>query len=278
MFAMEIHQAYYLIKMKEALSMKQRNNPYYSLRAFARDIGIHPATLSQIINGKRNLPKRDCEKVLSKLNLSPKEKNLFIESLKKKNTITTPKEDDDHRFLLDESYFKIISEWEHFAVLELFNLPSFQKTKEDIAQRLDLNLNRVEVVISNLLWASLISVDKNGQFYKIHSDVKTTDNIKSQALRDSHKETMLMGIQKIDEIEIELRDFSSLTLVIDPQKINEAKQVIKEFRKKMTSLSMQDNPQEVYQLDSYFLLAKKVTGVMPLSVGIRMSLFYLQNF
>jgi uncharacterized protein (TIGR02147 family) len=63
---------------------------------------------------------------------------------------------------------------------------------------------------------------------------------------------MLMGIQKIDEIEIELRDFSSLTLVIDPQKINEAKQVIKEFRKKMTSLSMQDNPQEVYQLAIQF--------------------------
>ena len=245
--------------MKEALSMKQRNNPYYSLRAFARDIGIHPATLSQIINGKRNLPKRDCEKVLSKLNLTPKEKNLFVESLRKKNNLTIQKEDDDHRFLLDESYFKIISEWEHFAVLELFNIPSFQKSKEDIAQRLDLNLNRVDVVISNLTLASLISIDKSGQFYKIHSDVKTTDNIKSQALRDSHKETMLMGIQKIDEIQMELRDFSSVTLVLDPQKLNEAKQIIKEFRKKMSSLSTQDNPQEVYQLAiQFFPLTKTV--------------------
>ena len=252
MFVMEIHQAYYLVKMKEVLSMKQRNNPYYSLRAFARDIDIHPATLSQIINGKRNLPKRDCDKVLSKLNLTPKEKNLFIESLKKKNNIAIPKEDDDHRFLLDESYFKIISEWEHFAVLELFNIPSFQKSVEDISQRLDITLNRGEVVISNLLRASLISVDKNGNFYKIHSDVKTTDNIKSQALRDSHKETMLMGIQKIDEIQIELRDFSSLTLALDPKNINEAKQIIKEFRKKMTSLSTQDTPEEVYQLAIQF--------------------------
>jgi uncharacterized protein (TIGR02147 family) len=68
-----------------------------------------------------------------------------------------------------------------------------------------------------------------------------------------------MGIQKIDEIQMELRDFSSVTLVLDPQKLNEAKQIIKEFRKKMSSLSTQDNPQEVYQLAiQFFPLTKTV--------------------
>ncbi len=248
---METSQSYYLVKIKEALSIKQRNNPYYSLRAFARDIGIHPATLSQIINGKRNLPKRDCEKVLNKLNLGPKERSLFIDSLRnKKNTLD--RSDEDQRYLLDESHYKIISEWEHFAVLELFNLKQFKRNNEDIAKRLNLSMNRVEVVTTNLLMASLISKDKDGFFYKIHHDVKTSDNLKSQALRDSHKETMLMGIKKIDEIEIEKRDFSSVTMAIDPNKIEDAKLLIKEFRKKMNALSLEGNVSEVYQLAVQF--------------------------
>ncbi len=248
---METSQSYYLVKIKEALSIKQRNNPYYSLRAFARDIGIHPATLSQIINGKRDLPKRDCEKVLSKLNLGPKERSLFVESLRnKKNNLK--RSDEDQRYLIDESHYKIISEWEHFAVLELFNIKNFKKTNEDIADRLNLSMNRVDVVTTNLLMASLISKDKDGFFYKIHHDVKTSDNLKSQALRDSHKETMLMGVKKIEDIEIDKRDFSSITMAIDPSKIEDAKFIIKEFRKKMNSLSQEGNVSEVYQLGVQF--------------------------
>lgn len=251
MCLMETSQSYYLVKIKEALSIKQRNNPYYSLRAFARDIGIHPATLSQIINGKRNLPKRDCEKVLSKLNLGPKEQSLFVESLRNKKN-TQDRSDEDHRYLLDESHYKIISEWEHFAVLELFNIRQFKRTNEDIAKRLNLLINRVEVVTTNLLMASLISKDKDGFFYKIHHDVKTSDNLKSQALKDSHKETMQMGIQKIEDIDLEKRDFSSITIAIDPTKIEDAKILIKEFRKKINSLSQEGNVSEVYQLAIQF--------------------------
>lgn len=263
---METNQAYYLVKIKEALSIKQRNNPYYSLRAFARDIGIHPATLSQIINGKRSLPKRDCEKVLSKLNLTPKEKNLFQESLTKKRNSNQDINSEDTRFLLDESYYKIISEWEHFAILELFNIDDFLKTKEDIPNWLDLTPNRVEVVISNLIFAKLISINENGYLNKIHEDVKTTHDIKSQALRDSHKETLSMGLKKIDEVELELRDFSSITLAIDPEKIPEAKTLIKDFRKKINSLSEFGKPKVVYQLAVQFYPMSRSTALRPRSL------------
>lgn len=259
---METGQAYYLTKMREGLSLKQRNNPHYSLRAYARDIGIHPATLSQIINGKRALPVKDSENVIRRLNLGPKEKSLFLESLVRKSSALNQIKisEEDNRLILDESYYKIIAEWEHYAVLELFNIPSFSGAKEEIAIRLDLTNNRTDVVLNNLKICGLIDIDENGLISKIHSDVRTTEDVTSQALRESHKEAMQMGISKIEEIEVELRDFSSSTLAVDIKKIPEAKKVIREFRQKMAALLDSGDKTEVYQIAIQFYPLSKISN------------------
>jgi uncharacterized protein (TIGR02147 family) len=251
---METNQAYYLLKMREALSLKQRANPHYSLRAFARDIGIHPATLSQIINGKRRLPLKDSDQVIRKLNLGPRERNLFLESLKRNKTTLNKIRilENDDRLILDESYYKIIAEWEHYAVLELFNLTDFNRSKDEISQRLGLNPNRTEVVVSNLLNCRLLELNPDGSLNKVHSDVTTADDLVNQALRDSHRESLLLGCQKLEEIALELRDFSSLTLAIDMEKVPEVKLLIREFRKKITSLLKEGHKYEVYQLAIQF--------------------------
>lgn len=251
---METTQAYYLTKMREALSLKQRANPHYSLRAFARDIGIHPATLSQIINGKRPLPVKDSEGVIRKLNLGPKERNLFVESLKRtKTTLNKIKiTEEENRLLLDESYYKIIAEWEHYAVLELFNLSDFTRTKEEIIFKLNITPTRAEVVINNLMTSKLLEVDSDGRLIKVHSDVTTADDFFNQALRDSHKEALQIGMSKIENVAMELRDFSSLTLAIDMERVPEVKGLIREFRKKMMALLKEGEKKEVYQLAIQF--------------------------
>ena len=251
---MNIGQAYYLTKIKEDLSLKQRNNPHYSLRAYARDVGIHPATLSQILKGKRPLPLKDSEAVALKLNLGPKEKTLFIESLlRNKSAIDQIKISDfDTRLMLDESYYQIIAEWEHYALLELFHLQQFNRTQEDVARLLDLTMNRTEVVINNLLVCELLELDSEGKLQKVHSDIRTTEDISSQALKESHKETLDLGKEKIEQIAIDMRDFSSSTLAIDLKKIPEAKIIIREFRQKMAALLEDGDKTDVYQLAIQF--------------------------
>ena len=49
---------YYINKLKQKLTEAQEKNPHYSLRAYARDLGIHPASLSLIIKSKRAFPQR----------------------------------------------------------------------------------------------------------------------------------------------------------------------------------------------------------------------------
>lgn len=246
-------QPFYLMMIKRDLSERQRSNSQYSLRAYARDIGIHASTLSQILNGNRPLPFKDSATVVRNLKLDQRERTLFMESLmRKKTSLDAIKIDDlDRRFMLDESYYKIIAEWEHFAVLDLFELDNFTPTVESIALKLDLTLTRTQVVLSNLFLAELLK-EENGELIKVHDDIRTTEDIFNAALRDSHIEAMQMGVEKIKEIEVELRDFSSTTVGVDLDKLPEAKTIIREFRQKMTALLRDGRKTDVYQLAIQF--------------------------
>lgn len=239
--------------MREDLSLKQRANPHYSLRAYARDMELHPGSLSSIIQGKRALPMKDAAKVASKLRLTADERSRFMESLLRKRALLDDiKVVEDGRFILDESYYKVIAEWEHYALLELFNLEAFTPTHEEIARLLDLTLNRTRVVIGNLLQCGLLTKDDQGSLVRAFPDIRTTEDIVSDALRDSHLETLELGKEKLC-LDVSLRDFSSSTLAIDMDDLPKVKTIIREFRQKMTAfVGSGKNKTEVYQIAIQF--------------------------
>lgn len=252
---MELETSFYQAKLKEALSLRQRENPQYSLRAYARDLGVHPGTLAKVIKGERPLPVKTSKVVLEKLKLGPKDRTLFMESLlRRKTNIDNIRIDPlDTRHIVDESNYKVIAEWEHFIVTDLFDLPNFEATTADIARRLDITETRAEVVVENLLISGLLERGESGKLHRVHSAVKTTEDIQSQALKESHLETLKLGMKKIEEIEVELRDFSSSAMAIDLDQLLEAKTIIREFRQKMTALLRDgQNKTDVYQLAIQF--------------------------
>lgn len=251
---METRNTYYLSKIKEEFSRKQKANEHYSLRAYARDLSVHPSTLSQVMKGNRPLPLKDATAVVKGLKLGPKDKTLFMESLYKRKTSLDKISisDLDERFMLDESYYKVIAEWEHYAVLELYELPRFEATVEGISRKLRITLNRAEVVVENLLTCGLLKKGEHGELLRSHASVRTTEDVRSQAIVEGHKETLTMGIEKLEEIEVELRDFSATTVAIDLNKLTEAKTIIREFRQKMEALLRDGDKTDLYQLAIQF--------------------------
>ena len=254
-YFMETQTVYYLETLKSKLSQRQRGNPAYSLRAFARDLGMHPGTLGKVIKGQRPLPVKISKQVIEKLDLSPAEQTRFIESLlrRKTNIDLIPIDALDERHIVDESNFRVIAEWEHFAVTDLFDIPSFEATIEDIANRLSISIDRSEVIVKNLMKSGLVKIDTNGKLERTYDDIKTTEDISSNAIRQSHKETLTMGLNKIEEIELELKDFSSMIAAVDLEQLTEAKTIIREFRQKMASLLRNgSNKTDLYQLAIQF--------------------------
>jgi uncharacterized protein (TIGR02147 family) len=250
---MEIRKAYYISKLKDGLLLRQESNPRYSLRAYARDLNIDSSTLSQILNGKRPIPGKNAREIAEKLSLDTKETTLFIESINRSATSL----DDikiaalDQRFMLDESYFKVIAEWEHYAILDLFDLDDFEPTREYIRKRLDLTEGRTDLVLNNLLNCGLL-VNENGKLKKAHPDIKTTEDARGEALNQAHLEELDLAKEKLRKIDKAMRDYSSATFAVDPEKMDEAKTIIREFRQKMSALLQKGDKKEVYMLAIQF--------------------------
>jgi uncharacterized protein (TIGR02147 family) len=253
---------YYLKKLREQFSRRQRGNHSYSLRAFARDLKIHPSTLSLVMLGKRPLPLKDAAKVLNGLGLNAKERTLFNESLGKKHLSLDKIQisaTDDRAFLDEETYFQVIAEWEHYAVLTLFDCDDFEPTPANISKALKVSVVRAEVVLENLLRYGLVKKSEHGILSKAFPRVRTTEDIASEALKASHQDTLVLSQQKLKEVPVELRDFSSLTVAIDLEKLTEAKTIIREFRQKMGELLKTGHKTDVYQLAVQFFPLTQAT-------------------
>ena len=247
-------ETYYVQKLKERLEEKQKLNPKYSLRAYSRDLGVHFASLGQVIKGTRPLPKKNAKDVCERLGLTPKEKTLFMESFYRSKTNIDDIEIDplDQRFRLDESYHNILAKWEYFAVIEMFYLKDAVINEKTVAKKLGLTQVRAKEVIKELLFAKLIKYDENEILVLTHEDITTTEDISSLALKLSHQETLDIAKQKLEEIEVELRDFSSTTVALNLKKLPEAKTIIREFRQKLTKLLRDGEEEEIYQLAIQF--------------------------
>lgn len=215
---------------------------------------MHPSTLSHVLTGKRPLPLKNCPLVLERIPLNAKERTLFVDSLGKKHiTLDQIKiAEIDERLLLDEAYFQIIAEWEHYAVLTLFDCEGFEPTFKEISERLQISRTRAEVVITNLLQYGLLKREADQSIVKSQPAVRTTEDVASQALRASHRDTLKLSQKKFEEIPVELRDFSSMMVALDMEKLPEAKAIIREFRQKMLSLLKTGRREEVYQIAIQF--------------------------
>ncbi len=242
---------HYLTTLKREFAKKQRASRTYSLRAFARHLGIPASSLALILKNKRPFPVAAAGKVCQKLNLSPRETQLFHQSvqLRRANltTLTELKLPKVGVVLDEEAYFRVIAEWEHYAVLHLLDTRDFIANSTSVSDRLCITETRASDVLENLLNCGLLVADKNAQFSKTHAHVRTTEDILSPALRKSHKEALEMGLEKLETVSMDLRDYSSMTLAIDPSRLPHFKKLIREFRQKLTTFSEEGDLQEVYQ-------------------------------
>src|SRR4051812_39521403 len=64
--------------LKSELSRRCERNPSYSLRAFAKSLGVSHTILSLVLAGKRPLARKSARKISEKLGLDPAQQAAFL--------------------------------------------------------------------------------------------------------------------------------------------------------------------------------------------------------
>jgi uncharacterized protein (TIGR02147 family) len=244
--------------LREKYLEGQSKNPRYSLRAFSRKAGVHFAALSAILNGKRNVSKKLAARIAERLALDPQQRaellGLFPEpksAVRKRvgeglSTNGTPL---GSRYLeLNSRQFKIASEWEHFAVLSLLQCHDFQSSTEWISRRLGITEARAKQVIDRLLELELLQRDSTGRLTRSEQNFRTSDDVASLSLKKSHEQTLELARESLFRDSVEKRDFTAVTVAVNPKNLSTAKELIRKFQDELCDQLEAGRCTEVYRL------------------------------
>ncbi len=225
--------------LKYTYKKRQAINRGYSQNAFARDLGVSPTALSQVLSGKRNFSAKNAAKVSHNLNLP-------IETVRDSGN-------NNHfskamRLKIDS--FSIIADWYHFAILNLVEVDKVS-SNEQISTRLGLSPKVTEEAVKRLLKLKLLEV-KGKRYSRLQYALDAGTDIPSEALRKHNREKMELAIESLEKVSIHNRDVSSLTVTFDPSKMDKLKEEIKRFKSRALKICDSEQDSEVYSLNIQF--------------------------
>lgn len=231
--------------LRQALNQKflekRSLNSAYSVRAYARKLKISSGALSAILNGKRAVSAKLGKRLSSEMGLSPEESAavLFGErSSVSESSISR----------MEESQFRAIVEWYHFAILSLAKTRGFRDNSNWIARRLGIKETQVAAALGRLSELGLLVKDRNGISRLRKTRVETTDNVKSSALRLAHLNNLRLAQRSLEEDDISIRDFSAITFTFSPSQLAQLRDQIRAFQDMAMASAEKPSNTEVYKM------------------------------
>jgi len=225
-------------------------NPRYSLRSFARQLKVDPSHLAKVLKGKRQVSTRFVEWTGWSLNWS----NERIATAKKAKDVSVSRSGRRLRLATDRRFnpmstdeLQVAAGWVHFILLELTELSSFEATTANLAKRLGLSIATVSEAVERLKRVGALVETKTGLRATRHFST-TKQPGTSSSLKRLQKEILYGAARALDEVPVEQRDQSAITMAIDSTKLPEAKERLKKFRRELMEFLQEGNRDRVYQL------------------------------
>ena len=225
----------------EEFQRRSARNPNYSLRAYSRDIGLAASTLTEVLKGRYGLSRFKSYAVARKLNLSPHEADHFADLFQAKRVkgsqssreararIRSRKQDGAGTITLDA--FHVVSDWHHFALLELLTV---DKTSQDIkylAKRLGVEPLIVEEAIRRLCDLKMLEKKSNGQLAPTDDFTGVGDQVPSAAIRKFHRQILEKALTALEFHPMEERQFASTVMSVAKVELPQAKEMLNKFRR-----------------------------------------------
>ena len=146
------------LHLQAELGRRCAGNPQYSLRAFAKHLAIDHATLSQLLRCKRRFTPGTIEKLGRRLGLDPHTIAGYIAWEQQAGHLHQSAATLQEVQQLAHDTANLVSDWYHFSILELVQLPQFQPDSRWIARVLGITPDEVNIAVTRLMRLGLLEM------------------------------------------------------------------------------------------------------------------------
>lgn len=255
---------YFRRRLNAEFSLRASRNRRYSIRSFARDLGLDPGTTSRVLSGKQVPGSRIGKRICERLSLTADEEAQFFSSLalaKKaskvrrmspalrkllsRGRLMAPKE-------LSLETYSVISEWYHAVILEMPFLQGFKSDPRWIARELGISESEARKAISRLTALKLLG-KRNGKLANAGGQLTTANKALTTAAHQRNQRQFLeQAIFALQSDPIEKRNMIRVTMAIDPDRLPSAKEMISRFNRRLCRFLESGRRREVYTFSSAF--------------------------
>ena len=263
---MILEHSNYRTYLKSVIAEKQRKSPGFSMRAFARQIGLGQSAVSQVLAGKKNLSLDSAAKIAQKLRLNETEAEYFrllvqIETTKnhelKKSFLTRAQSLNTNRDIRDLSvdFFASIADWYHIVIENLLDVKNFSFNASEISKLLGITRIEAETAIERLLRLEIIERDPNNQtkYCRVKDYIITKSQVPNQALRTFHQNMLEKAIESLETQSPQEKFIGTETFAISQKMLPEISKLADEFLQNIAKIcEASDNKTDVYHLGLQF--------------------------
>lgn len=226
--------------LKSQFALRKERNPRYSLRAFARDLGLPQTRLSDILRGKYGISAVMAASIAARFGFTQKETEVFVLMVESRHArsrlgretarakLSELGRANDQRVSVDQ--FKVLSNWFHFAILELTRLDGFENSPRWIARRLGISIAEADGALKRLVSSGLLRAEA-GKLVPSGGFVATPTDIASEAVKAYHEQILKKAQAAVRVQSVAERDLSCMNLLLSSDQIPEAKEMIRRFRR-----------------------------------------------
>jgi len=251
--------------LKSVLAKRAEVDTRYSLRTMAKDLGISPAHLSQVMNSKKTLSPKSRLKLAESLGLNDSETRYFYLLVQFENAPSpsikagVKKQMDElgmqwaEQQAMDVDHFKVIAEWYHVPILEMTYLEGFDLSAASAAARLGLTEAVAEAAIERLTRLGLLSRGADGRLVKAEKNLVVRTDRRNEAFGNYLRQMMHLAEDAMDAHAVAERVIMSQTFCIDLAQLDEARQMTRDYLRTMAALHEKaSSATNVYQLNVQF--------------------------
>lgn len=239
--------------VRREFQTRRHKNPRYSIRAFARDLGLSPSHLSEFLAGKTNLSSDKAVSLAERLRLDGRHKEHWCDLILIHSKLRPEREAARIRIRrriegdtssLSDATFKTISEWQHFAILAYFGACQ-SLTVQDLSQRMGLTVAKIKQAVDRLVRLNLLQ--KTDMGYRATDDHSFAGNtVPSEAIRESHKQVLRKAIQALDQFNMQERESQSLFISVPEARFASFKEAV---RLKVLELAAEYSASDIKESD-----------------------------
>lgn len=231
--------------MKQEFCARSERNPRYSLRAFSHKLGISPAAASQIMNGDRSITIQMAHKILAGLDVAPSKTFELIDLLKGGKRIA---KDAKPYLQLENDKLEVAGTWFYYAILSLAETKNFKSDPAWVARRLNISTQDAKSAIERLVRLKLLVSDSSGRLKASGVQLSSGTGELNLFRRRHNMQNLEMAQKAIADVPLEFRDFSHMTMTLDPAQMPLAKEYIQNFRRQFCEVMEATEKKEVYKL------------------------------